>query len=90
MKIRLTWPAEPHTRYAQSAFDAQVGKLIKLNVEGIDTPFPAILRAATVGENGHAAEFEFEIEDPAACVVLSAYVATGAVNNLSIVNDQDS
>jgi hypothetical protein len=87
MKIRLTWPPEPHTRYAQDGFDANIGKRIKLNVEGIDTAFPAVLVAANVGEDGKGAEFEFEITDPAACVVLSAYVATGAVNNLSIVSD---
>jgi len=84
----MSWPAEPHTRYAQSAFDAQIGKLIKLNVEGIDQAFPAMLAAASVGSDGRGAEFEFEIVDPAACVVLSAYVATGAVNNLSIVDEQ--
>lgn len=90
MKIRLTWPAEPHTRYAQSAFDDQIGKPIKLNVEGLDTYVPCTLLSAVVDQGTNAVEFEFEIEDPAACVVLSAYVATGATNNLSISDEQES
>lgn len=90
MKISLTWPAQPHTRYAQTAFDAQIGKRIKLNVEGLGARMPCTLLSAVVDQETNAVEFTFEIEDPAACVVLSAYVATGAVNNLSIVDDQES
>lgn len=89
MIVRLTWPAEPHTRYAQSAFDAQIGRKIKLNV-GPDpggVRVPAILLSAKVDNAGSGVEFEFDVTDPAACVILSAYVATGAVNNITIDDD---
>jgi hypothetical protein len=84
MRIKMNWPAPEHMRFANGAFDTSVGKQITLNLPD-GSHVPATI--AAVDNTPERAVFEFDVTDPEGCVVLSAYVATGGVDNLTIVQE---